>query len=242
MTIRKAIPRKWLTDIEKNPKSKVICDSKDILVKSGTGKYVKLNLLKNKEIYRLVLKEKECVSYCSETWKKILNFEDNTEVFKDMFRFIFNTLIENEEKIFRWKLFHRIIPNQILLKKWKIENNDLCCVCHVRDTYEHYFIDCVCLDVLWQKITTAFKTLGYNKNFRRLEYIVIGYKIRYKEYKEINYLLSLIGFTTYKWFHLSKTRTKHIDITKIYINELNKKLLLNKYKNLPLLQRIITIW
>ena len=49
---------------------------------------------------------------------------------------------ENKLKMFRWKLFHFIIPNKVLLFKWKIVGNSLCNFCKLDEDYSHYFITC----------------------------------------------------------------------------------------------------
>ena len=61
---------------------------------------------------------------------------------KFMLDFVFNHIQENDEKIYRWKLLHCILPNKILLQRWKITNNDQCVLCHKEDNYLHYFIEC----------------------------------------------------------------------------------------------------
>jgi hypothetical protein len=59
--------------------------------------------------------------------------------------------------MFRWKLFHFIIPNKVLLSKWKIVGNSLCNFCKLNEDYSHYFITCTFL-----KENLTFTSLLYN--------------------------------------------------------------------------------
>jgi hypothetical protein len=45
-------------------------------------------------------------------------------------------------------LFHFIIPNKVLLSKWKIVGNSLCNFCKLDEDYSHYFI-LEYADVVW---------------------------------------------------------------------------------------------
>jgi hypothetical protein len=71
--------------------------------------------------------------------------------------FIFKFLEENKLKMFRLKLFHFIIPNKILLFKWKIVGNSLCNFCKLN----------VCLSKrVLDKISEFNKGFGYrNQNY-----------------------------------------------------------------------------
>ena len=62
--------------------------------------------------------------------------------------------------MFTWKLFHFIIPNKVLLSKWKIVGNNLCNFCKLDEDYSHYFITCTFLKEFWTKFNEGF---GYRK-------------------------------------------------------------------------------
>jgi hypothetical protein len=47
--------------------------------------------------------------------------------------------------------FHFIIPNKVLLSKWKIVENSLCNFCKLDEDYSHYFITCTFLKEFWTK-------------------------------------------------------------------------------------------
>ena len=66
-------------------------------------------------------------------------------------------------KMFRWKLFHFIIPNKVLLSKWKIVGNSLCNFCKLDEDYSHYFITCTFLKEFWTKFQNLIEGFGYRK-------------------------------------------------------------------------------
>jgi hypothetical protein len=61
----------------------------------------------------------------------------------------FNIHQFNKLKMFRWKPFYFIIPNKVLLSKWKIVRNSLCNFCKLNEDYSHYFITCIFLKEFW---------------------------------------------------------------------------------------------
>ena len=137
--------------------------------------------------------------------------------------FVFNNIIENDEKIFKWKLLNMILPNDVLLYRWKLINSNLCLNCGQTDDYEHYFITCPFYDNLWNHVTIFFKSVGYDKNIRNLTYIVLGYKVKSEAYRDINIIFSLIGFVIYKAYHISERRSHAIDQIRLLTFELYKK-------------------
>ena len=113
-----------------------------------------------------------------------------------------------------------------------------CFLCDIQDDYEHYFINCKSVEILWITITNILIELNFNKNLRNLKYIVFGYKISHEEYNDINVVISIIGFTIYKHFHLSNQRRDFINIKLLFKNEIRKKLQLTGYQKYKILNNI----
>ena len=132
----------------------------------------------------------------------VLSEKPNTS---SLYFFIFKFLDENKLKMFKWKLFHFIIPNTVLLSKRKIVGNSLCNFCKLNEDYSHYFITCT-----FRKLT--------------LNHIVLGYKIDDKNYLALNFLITVIGFSIYKSYYISEQKTKYIDVYKIFANEYIKRI------------------
>jgi hypothetical protein len=78
----------------------------------------------------------------------VLSEKRNTS---NLYFFIFKFLEENKLKMFRWKLFHFVIPNKDLLSKWKIVGNSLCNFCKLDENYSHCVITCTFLKEFWKK-------------------------------------------------------------------------------------------
>ena len=225
--LKNAIPRVWKEKLKCKNIVKINYDEFTLSTKFFNKTYI-LNEIDNKFIYGLFIRSNRILSNNFKFWERKFSETCN---FRNFFNFTFYNIKENDEKVFRWKLFHNIIPNQILLKKWNLTDDDKCYICKKLDTYEHYFLDCTALEYFWNRITNTLTILGYSKPLNKLKYVVLGYKSCIKEYNDINILLSLIGFTIYKWFHVSNQRRGSINIFALFRNEIDKKLWLKFYKN-----------
>ena len=82
--------------------------------------------------------------------------------------------------------FHFIIPNKVLLSKWKIVGNSLC-----NEDYSHYFITCTFLKEFWTTFQNLMKGLGI-ENKITLKHMVLGYKIDDKNYLALNFLITVV--------------------------------------------------
>ena len=160
-------------------------------------------------------------SYCRVSWKNEFDLADSNPLIR-MCTFIFKKLEDNRYKVFKWKLYNKIIPSKVMLCKWKIEENNMCNVCNIVEDYEHYFIGCTYFDAFWQKIIDSLKEMYYMINIKRLQYIVMGYKIVYTNYEGINVLLTIIGYAIYKTFHVSEQKRKYVNAVSILRREIEQ--------------------
>ena len=62
--------------------------------------------------------------------------------------------------------------------------------------------------------------MGIQNNIRNLRYILLGYKIQDKNYRELNILLNIIGFVIYKTYHISEQKRKQVNIMCMFKKEL----------------------
>ena len=133
--------------------------------------------------------------------------------------------------MFRWKLFHFIIQNKVLLSKWKIVGNNLCNFCKLDEDYSNYFITSTFLKGFWTKFQNLMKGLGI-ENKIILNHIVLGYKIDDKNYLALIFLITVVGFSVYKSYYVSEQKTKYIDVYRIfaigYIKRINENKTLQK--------------
>jgi hypothetical protein len=100
---------------------------------------------------------KMSIQFFGKAFLRILNSDTNTS---SLYFFIFKFLDESKLNMFRWKLFHFIIPNKVLLSKWKIVGNSLSNFCKLDEEYSHYFITCTFLKQFWTKFQNLMKGLG----------------------------------------------------------------------------------
>ena len=76
----------------------------------------------NTHLYDLIVSKRSEEGYYKSYWSKICscNATYTLNLSKHMLNFEFKVAFENNEKVFRWKLLHSIIPNKILLNRWGI--------------------------------------------------------------------------------------------------------------------------
>jgi hypothetical protein len=91
-----------------------------------------------------------------------------------LFFFIFKFLEENELQMFRRKLFQLIIPNKVLLFKWKIAENSLCNFCKADEDYSHCFITCAFIKECVTKFQNLMKGFGIEAKIT-FKHIVLQY-------------------------------------------------------------------
>ena len=86
-----------------------------------------------------------------------------------MLNFVFKKLDDNKFKIFRWKLFHKILTNNQILFKWKLKETPLCNICNEIDDYEHLFINCRYFKEIRIGINKVLAKFGYTNNILNLK-------------------------------------------------------------------------
>jgi hypothetical protein len=69
--------------------------------------------------------------------------------------------------------------------------------CQITESLEHFLFEYKRLEVFWRIIKKLFSKLKLGEHILTLKNLVTGYKIK-EEYDDINYLLTIIGFSIYK--------------------------------------------
>lgn len=211
--LKKAIPKHWKNTIKTNDSIKTkVKTTVDIVIN-----FRSINLFNSKDFYQMLLKSKFEKPYIHSYWQTLFNCTINWE----SFYYILNKInIDNRIKQFKYKAIHRILATNENLYKWKILNTSDCKFCNNNENYEHFFIECAYLDIFWGKIDTTFKKCGFQKTFRTLKSMIIGYKIEFIEYNFTNMLLNIIAYCIYKTYYMSDRRTKNIDMLNILYNDI----------------------
>ena len=58
----------------------------------------------------------------------------------------------------------------------------------------------------------------------KLKHLIFGYKISDNNYYGVNYFITILGFSMYKSYYLYEQKTTNVNVYKICIYELNKRI------------------
>ena len=222
--IKKALPKSWINILKRNDSRKTkVRTVSEIKIKSHI-----INKLSTKTLYSLLTEDDTELPIGFSKWMRILNNEDLKHTAKYTLKFIHQNLVENKHKMMRWKLLHNILPCKTLLKQWKICDNSVCNYCNEIENYEHYFLKCKYFKDLWGKIYEITEKIGYNRNIFSLKNMIWGYKVKYTEYGEINYFMTIILFAIYKAYCASEQKTQPVNVKCIFKNEVHNSIFLYK--------------
>ena len=85
----------------------------------------------------IITKDKYSTPCSSHFWRHRYNYT----VDKHNWSLAHNATKEERLRLLHWKILHNIYPTNILLKKMKIRDNDLCSLCYEIDYIEHFFLE-----------------------------------------------------------------------------------------------------
>ena len=222
--IKKAVPKEWVQLMQKE-------DSINTKVKMN--KMIKIqqkNIIEMtaKDIYKLIITQDNEIPVGFSKWIRCLDDEELKYRAKYILKFIHHGLEENKHKMMRWKLLHFILPCKTMLCQWKICDNYNCNYCNMIEDYEHYFLKCRYFQQLWEKVFFISEKIGYNIGVFSLRNLIWGYKIKYSQYEDINYFMTIVLFTIYKAYCVSEQKTKRINVNLLFKNEVNDSILIYK--------------
>ncbi len=234
-TVLHSIPREWkgILQTDDSKRSSVRCSH--VLNRYDVKKgYVED--CSSKSLYNLLVSQKHNKCYLERYWS--LKF-DRSYSASDWENIWLLTKYVQERKlaIFRYKLLHSILPNQLLLHRWHLTDTPLCNVCGVVEDYEHLFVKCKMVKEVWQFICESFTKIGLENIVPNLKFIVIGYKEFQKEYLEVNEVLLICGFAIFKSYCKSQNWMTRVNVKATVKAELNCR---NSYysRKLRILKRL----
>ena len=214
--LNKAISTTWKFFLKSNCSIQAkVKTNLTLKLRLNNGKVFNLENTNNKMIYNTLISRKFSFSYIHTYWN---TYFDKIICWKNVYKTI-HKLEDNRIKQFKFKLIHKIVPSKEIRYTWKISTTPYCNNCEETESYKHLFIECKQIKDFWNKINDLFKFCGINKNINSLYNIVIGYKIDHPEYIDINKIFSLIGFSIYKTYFLSESRTKKVNCFSIFCQE-----------------------
>lgn len=202
--VKHAIPNSW-KEILKSESSIKTAVKND---KTVFGSNINIAFLNNQDIRNKFIKLKFEPPYMHNAWENKFKCTINWNA---LYSLINDVFVDNRVKQLRIKIIHKIVANNENLFLWKLVDSPLCKHCNEFETNDHFFIECSYIRNFWITIHNIFKKCGISRTFGMYE-IVIGYKIMYKFYQEINILLSHVTFAIYKSYMMSERRTKPVNM------------------------------
>ena len=116
----KSFPKEWKRILHENKNKKRFNQNSEFNIYNPIDKKeTNLKDVNNKVLYQILLNRVTTKSFAIDTWVNEFNLT-NAKKCMNAFKFISQNIAENDERIYRWKLLHRILPNGILMHQWKI--------------------------------------------------------------------------------------------------------------------------
>jgi hypothetical protein len=113
--------------------------------------------------------------------------------------------------------------NTTLLTVWRLSNYSLCNVCQIEEDYIHLCMSCKYLSHCWKTFTELFKKVNFEINIS-LTHLVFAYTIFDKEYFDLIYILTILGYSIYESYYVSEQKTKAKDVYSLCVRELRSRL------------------
>ena len=87
---------------------------------------------------------------CFKTWERIIGENINWET---AFESIYSTTIDTKLRNFQYKVIHNILPDNRILKKMGVKENEMCDFCKIeRDSLVHYLWNCNIAQQYWLEV------------------------------------------------------------------------------------------
>lgn len=225
--LRKSIPYQWKLKLKSDlsVKSKIKTFSSFTIqnnINNNTITLQQSSLIDNKEILTYLSSNRKYKPISEKLWEIKFHLVPSKGYWESVYRSIYIDLKSNDLKQFRFRLLNAILPCKENLFKWKITDDPLCEICRIQENYEHLFIDCPVLYTLWAKLNRCFSKCRFDKQMNNLQYLILGYKPGQENYNELNYILSLIGYSIFKAYCISENRKTYVDTMFIVKSELQK--------------------
>jgi exonuclease III len=161
-----------------------------------------INIVKNKEIYWILVNDIRVESIIMDKLQRELNIEEEKcNLVFTMSRVIRNTKIQ----AFQFKLLYNLIPTNQYLKRITRSDTDICHWCNKTDDIAHYFILCTALVPFWNSFTNWCQDMMEEEiNFTVVD-IIVGILTNTEKYDTINACILMA-----KW-HIYKCKLDHSD-------------------------------
>jgi hypothetical protein len=232
--MRTSIPSWWWRILNSDNSIRTAVNTKPTIKLKTKGVDLHLDKTDNNLIYQLLVQKTFCKPFVKNMWCRRLAVPDSASHWISVYNYIFKGIEENKLREYKVKLLHNILPCTELLYRWKIADTPYCNTCGGLDNYEHFFVTCNSLTSFWVKVTRLLEATGFSKKLVSLKSIVLGYRVDNNSYLEINYFLTIVGFSIYKSYYVSELRTKPVDIYALMKRELSYRLAVMSHRDTKL--------
>ena len=104
-----------------------------------------------------------------------INLDNEPEIdFRDVYIMPFVTFKDSNSRIFQYKFLNNILVNKYWLKKWKLEDDDLCNFCkNESETQMHLFWECEHTKLFWNEFELFCQKYGIDFNILQSKNLIL---------------------------------------------------------------------
>jgi hypothetical protein len=200
--LKNTIPQEWRRLVKTMKITEEAINFKEeIYVKIGKVNK-NINIVKNNEIYWILVNDIRAESIMIDKLQRELNIEEEKcKLVFTMSRVVRNTKIQ----AFQFKLLYNLIPTNQYLKRITRSDTDICPWCTKTDDIAHYFVRCTALIPFWNSFTNWCQGMLEEEINFTVEDIIVGILTNNEKYDTINACILMA-----KW-HIYKCKLDHSD-------------------------------
>jgi hypothetical protein len=154
-----------------------------------------INNITNKDLYWILIKQKQKKAIIIDSIGKKLNIEEDT--WKIIFK-IPHILKDTKIRTFQYKLLFNLIPCNLYLLRIKKSETDKCDTCQKLDDIAHYFYECQTLQRFWKSFTRWWKNVTNISINLDTKIIIVGITNMHTKNQLLNACILLAKWHIYK--------------------------------------------
>ena len=171
-SIRSAIPHKWKELLTKENINLNSSSFKIVFIHHG--KHIPLSKLTAKDVYTILLEQRDVSVVSKERWEESFNIAISNEKWEQIYCLPYKCTIESSLQAFQYKILHRFASHNYLLKKYKLSEVESCSACQKVETLEHKFFECRNVQSFWKHFSIWWSIVfGVKLNLTR-DSIIFG--------------------------------------------------------------------
>ena len=122
---------------------------------------------------------------------------------KDILKFKFKTLTNNNVTQFSFKTLHRILPFRYNLFKWKIVNENFCIFCKRAEYFVHVLLECSKVTLFWKRIVEFISSNFKEKVILNEKLLIVGFDFKHSNAADINIIIAYAQYAIYLMYMLN---------------------------------------